>query len=108
MSYNTHQEIFNTVFNNAENHKMAEEWLRVHGFDEHTADVHGRKKDKSDTHKALQLAKRYVLNLVCWHIDRYGSNGYGNRPDTIDVFPYWLAHLEYDRAVQARFRPVVW
>ena len=87
---------------------MAEEWLRVHGFDEHTADVHGRRKNKSDAPKALRTDKTHVMNRVCWLINRYGEDGYGDRPAAIEVFPYWLQHLEYDLAVKTRFRPVVW
>ena len=106
--YSTKRDIFTTVFNEAVNHALAEKWLRAHGFDEFTADVFGRKKNRSDPEVALRTAKRYVLILVCSLIDRYGPTGYDDKPAELSVFEYWLAHVDYERAQSFRFKCVEW
>lgn len=102
--YDTPQAIFRTIFENGDNHRKAQLWLEAHGFDPVTADVFGRRKDKSDVSKAASLARRAVLDNVVRLISRYDDTGYNDKPADMSVFDYWLAHVEYKTLVKLRFR----
>jgi hypothetical protein len=60
-------------------------WLIVHGVDENEL--------KQGKHKLLKTTAishaRYLIRL-------YGTDGYGDKPPTMNVFEYSLSHLDFE------------
>lgn len=82
-----------------ENRQKAWAWLQAYGFDEMSADVYRKPRN------ARSAAVDAVMANVCSSIYRYGEDGMGDKPADMDVFEYWLAHVNYDALKRMRFKP---
>jgi hypothetical protein len=73
----------------AEDMRVTGNWLIVHGVDENEL--------KQGKHKFL---KTTAISHARYLIRRYGTDGYGDEPPTMNVFEYWLSHLDFESITQ--------
>jgi hypothetical protein len=69
----------------AEDMRVLGNWLIVHGVNENEL--------KQGKHKLL---KTTAISHARYLIRRYGTDGHGDKPPTMNVFEYWLSHLDFE------------
>ena len=58
-------------------------WLSIHDF---------KPVSKAQEKATISMVCRQVKRLI----DRYGEDGYGDKPKHMDTYSYWLQHIQYE------------